>query len=110
MHTHIGSGSDPAVWQRVAGLSLGLCEQLPSVSVLNLGGGYKVGRMIDEVSTDLAVVGAPVKVAFEEFAQRTGRNLRLEIEPGTFLVANAGSLLSRVLTLTLTLAVAVAVP
>jgi diaminopimelate decarboxylase len=80
----------------VAGLSLGLCEQLPSVSVLNLGGGYKVGRIATEVSTDLQVVGAPVKTAFEEFAARTGRELALEVEPGTFLVANAGALLTTV--------------
>jgi len=96
VHTHIGSGSDPAVWTRVSGLSLGLCEQLPTVRVLNLGGGYKVGRMSGEKSTDLQTVGAPVKEAFEQFAQRTGRELALEIEPGTFLVANAGALLSTV--------------
>ena len=36
VHTHIGSGSDPAVWQRVSGLSLGLCEQIhePSLDLL----------------------------------------------------------------------------
>jgi len=96
VHTHIGSGSDPAVWQRVAGLSLGLVEQLPTVSILNLGGGYKVGRMTGEASTDLSVVGAPVQTAFEEFASRTGRELALEVEPGTFLVANAGCLVSTV--------------
>lgn len=28
VHTHIGSGSDPAVWTRVARLSLDLCERL----------------------------------------------------------------------------------
>lgn len=151
VHTHIGSGSDPAVWQKVASLSLDLCEQLgPSVNVLNLGGGYKVGRMATDASTDLAVralsprsthppmrgqrtrqqlrstrprvtcprvtrlrprasvctlgqvlslgrvpsphawqvVGVPVKAAFEAFNARTGRSLHLEVEPGTFLVAN----------------------
>jgi len=96
VHTHIGSGSDPAVWQRVAGLSLDLCEQLPSVSVLNLGGGYKVGRMATDASTDLAVVGVPVKAAFEAFSERTGRSLHLEVEPGTFLVANQGALVTKV--------------
>ncbi|EOD05793.1 hypothetical protein EMIHUDRAFT_438904 [Emiliania huxleyi CCMP1516] len=96
VHTHIGSGSDPAVWQRVSGLSLDLCEKIPTVASLNLGGGYKVGRMAHEASTDLAVVGEPVKGAFEEFAARTGRQLDLEIEPGTFLVANSGCLVSTV--------------
>ena len=37
IHTHIGSGSDPSVWQRAAGLSLALVEQFPDVTVLNLG-------------------------------------------------------------------------
>uniref|UniRef100_A0A7S0LI85 Diaminopimelate decarboxylase n=1 Tax=Coccolithus braarudii TaxID=221442 RepID=A0A7S0LI85_9EUKA len=96
VHTHIGSGSDPAVWTKVSGLSLGLCEQLPSVSSLNLGGGYKVGRMATETSTNLATVGSPVKDAFAAFAARTGRELSLEIEPGTFLVANSGALLTTV--------------
>ena len=96
VHTHIGSGSDPAVWQKVASLSLGLCEQIPSVSILNLGGGYKVGRMTGEVSTDLQTVGTPVKEAFVEYAKRTGKEMKLEVEPGTFLVANSGALLSTV--------------
>ena len=55
-----------------------------------------MGRMSYEVSTDLQKVGAPVKKEFEEFAARTGRKLKLEIEPGTFLVANAGALLTSV--------------
>ncbi|KAJ8613243.1 hypothetical protein CTAYLR_004541 [Chrysophaeum taylorii] len=97
VHTHIGSGSDPEVWQRVAKLSLGLCERLgPSVSKLNLGGGYKVGRMSYETSTDLQRIGEPVRDEVAAFAERTGTRLRLEIEPGTFLVANAGSLVCTV--------------
>jgi diaminopimelate decarboxylase len=96
IHTHIGSGSDPAVWQEVAQSSLNLVRAFPDVTVLNLGGGYKVGRMSNEKSTNLQEVGAPVKVAFEKFAVETGRKLKLEIEPGTFLVANSGALLSTV--------------
>ena len=96
IHTHIGSGSDPEVWQRVASLSLGIVEAFPEVEVLNLGGGFKVARMSDERATDLQLVGEPVKQAFEEFADRTGRRLRLEIEPGTFLTATAGSLLTTI--------------
>ena len=65
-------------------------------SHLFTGGGYKVGRMSYEYSTDLQKVGAPIKDAFAEFAQKTGRKLKLEIEPGTYLVANAGALLTKV--------------
>ncbi len=96
IHTHIGSGSDPEVWMRVAEMNFKLVEQFPEVTILNLGGGYKIGRMPDEISTDLQVVGEPVKAKFEAFAAATGRRLHLEIEPGTFLVGNAGSLLATV--------------
>ena len=63
---------------------------------LNLGGGYKVARVASEKGTDPQLIGAPVKAAFEKFAQEDGRKLRLEIEPGTFLVANAGAVLCHV--------------
>jgi diaminopimelate decarboxylase len=96
IHTHIGSGSDPSVWQRVAMLSLKQVRRFSDVHTLDMGGGFKVARMADEKSTNLQEVGAPVKEAFEAFAAETGRELRLEIEPGTYLVANAASIISRV--------------
>ena len=96
IHTHIGSGSDPDVWKTVSASSLDLVREFPDVVTLNLGGGYKVGRMLNEKSTDLQTVGLPIKDAFKAFAEETGREIKLEIEPGTFLVANAGTLLTRV--------------
>lgn len=96
IHTHIGSGSDPAIWQRVSAMSLAIVEKFPNVTTLNLGGGYKVARSRDESATDLQLIGAPVRDAFVAFRERTGRELKLEIEPGTFLVANGGSILCTV--------------
>ena len=104
IHTHIGSGSDPDVWQNVSLLSLNLVKEFPTVITLNLGGGYKVGRMNYEKSTDLKVVGQPVCKNFENFAKETGREIKLEIEPGTFLVANAGALLTTIQDMTTTIA------
>ncbi len=96
IHTHIGSGSDPAVWQKTARLSLALVKNFPDVETLNLGGGYKVARMGDETGTDIIRIAQPVSEALREFASDTGREISLEIEPGTYLVANAGFLVSRV--------------
>lgn len=96
IHTHIGSGSDPDVWQRIAIMSLNVVKQFPEVTVLNLGGGYKVARMQSEKETDLQVVGKPVADAIEYFAQETGRKLYLEIEPGTYLTANSASLITTI--------------
>lgn len=90
LHSHIGSGTDPAVWKRVTRMTLDLAAKLPEVTVVNLGGGFKVGRMPGEPSADLTDVGEHVRDELLAFRDRDGRALHLEIEPGTYLVANAG--------------------
>jgi diaminopimelate decarboxylase len=45
--------------------------------------------MQTEIATNLQDVGQEVKKAFQDFFQKTGRKLHLEIEPGSYLVANA---------------------
>jgi diaminopimelate decarboxylase len=94
LHTHIGSGTDPDVWARAARMTLDLAERLPEVRLVNLGGGFKVGRMPEEPSADLARVGAHLGEELVQFRARTGRALALEIEPGTFLVALAGAIVA----------------
>ena len=61
LHTHIGSGTDPAVWKRVARMSLDIAARLPDVTTLNLGGGFKVARVPEERATDLPDIGAHVR-------------------------------------------------
>jgi diaminopimelate decarboxylase len=90
LHTHIGSGSDPAIWTRVVALVLGIAERLPDVVAASLGGGFKVARVAGESETDLNAVGEAARTAFAAFHARTGRALHLEIEPGASLTANAG--------------------
>jgi diaminopimelate decarboxylase len=97
LHSHIGSGSDPQVWQHCARLTLQVAARLPRVSRVNLGGGFKVGRMAGEASTDLQQAGRPIAEEFARFAREHGRRLLLEIEPGTFLAANAGALICTII-------------
>jgi diaminopimelate decarboxylase len=94
IHSHIGSGSDPEVWKRVTRMTLDLVEQFPDTTIVNLGGGFKVGRMPGEVSADLQDVGHHVERELIEFQERLGRRLHLEVEPGTYLVANAGAVVA----------------
>lgn len=96
IHTHIGSGSDPEIWQKVASMSLHYVELFPEVETLNLGGGFKVDRMNDSKTVNLQKVGGVVKHSFEEFYKKTGRKIHLEVEPGTFLIAKGGSLITKV--------------
>ena len=97
MHTHVGSGGDPEVWKHCARISLGIVSRLPDVTRISLGGGFKIARMPGEVSADLNAIGAVVIEDFKAFAQEHGRELHLEIEPGTFLVANAGAVICTVM-------------
>jgi diaminopimelate decarboxylase len=97
LHTHIGSGSDPKVWQRVALMSLDICSRLLDATVLNLGGGYKIGKVEGEETTDLQKIGLPIVEAFRSFEANYGRRLHLEVEPGTYLVANSCALIAKVI-------------
>jgi diaminopimelate decarboxylase len=94
LHTHIGSGTDPDIWRRVTRMTLDLAAQLPDVVVVNLGGGFKVGRMPEEPSADMDEVAAHVWRELDAFHDRHRRPLHLEIEPGTYLVATAGAVVA----------------
>jgi diaminopimelate decarboxylase len=94
VHSHIGSGTDPEIWKRVTRMTLDLAAQFPDAGSVNLGGGFKVGRMPEEPTVELADVGRHVREALLEFRARTGRALHLELEPGTYLVARAGAVVA----------------
>lgn len=96
IHTHIGSGSDPLVWQKVAKMSIATVKQFEDVHTLDMGGGFKVARVAGEKSTDLQKIGKPVAKEIRDFAKRTGRKIRFEIEPGTFLLANCAAVIATV--------------
>jgi diaminopimelate decarboxylase len=101
VHTHIGAGTDPEKWKQVAETTLKLVELFPTATIVSLGGGFKVARMPEgEVSADLTDIGQHISVLLRDFADRTGRQLHLEIEPGTFLTANCGTLVSEVIDVT----------
>ena len=97
LHTHIGSGTDPKVWKGVAQKSLSYAKQFPQVHTFNVGGGFKVARMLGEEATNLQECGNEVRKAFVAFYSKTTLKLHLEIEPGTYLVANAGAVITTVL-------------
>jgi diaminopimelate decarboxylase len=97
LHTHIGSGGDPEVWKRCAGLVLSIAERFPDLNRLSLGGGFKVARMEAETSADLEEIGAALLPSLTAFLEtRDADNFQFELEPGSFLVANAGAILSEI--------------
>jgi diaminopimelate decarboxylase/aspartate kinase len=92
LHAHLGSGIfDVAHWRSVYAELASLAEGFSRVESIDIGGGLGVPSRPDESPVDLAALGealAEVKRAYPRFA--------LWLEPGRFLVADAGVLLVRV--------------
>ena len=92
LHAHLGSGVLEADHWRSVYLQLAaLAEGFRRVESLNIGGGLGVPGRPDEAPLDLAALGAglaEVRQAYPRFS--------LWMEPGRFLVAEAGVLLARV--------------
>lgn len=85
-HVHAGSMIDDlAVHERVLDILDDLLADVPGTDVLDLGGGFAVPDF--DVNALAALVGP--------WTERRG--LSLVLEPGRFLVADAGTLLTRVL-------------
>ncbi|MBN1607515.1 MAG: diaminopimelate decarboxylase [Polyangiaceae bacterium] len=98
VHVHIGSGGDPAVWQSNVDRMLAITEQyFPSARTLNLGGGFKEARMPEEIAADVQALGHYAERRFRQFAERTGRRLVMAVEPGTYVMANSGYLVTSVI-------------
>lgn len=97
LHFHIGSGHESTVLETTVTLALDLAERIPSVDILNLGGGYRIAAFNDELGYDHHGMGARISEQFKLFAARTQRRLKLEVEPGTALMSLAGSLITRVI-------------
>jgi diaminopimelate decarboxylase len=94
IHHHVGSGHDPEAWLRIASDTLNIAKTFGPVQVINLGGGYRVKALQSEHEVDYRDIGERLRRLFEDYARETGTKPRLEVEPGTFLVANCGSLVT----------------
>jgi diaminopimelate decarboxylase/aspartate kinase len=92
IHAHSGSGiADPENWRTVAGELIKAARRFPDVRVLDLGGGLGVperpgDRLFDLERLDETLVEI----------RRACPDYELWLEPGRFLVARAGVLLTRV--------------
>ncbi len=98
VHVHIGSGGAPEKWRENIDRELGFVKAyFPDAVTVSFGGGLKVARMPGEKQADIASLGAYAKQRIEEFKAATGRELTMEIEPGTFVVANSGHIVTRII-------------
>jgi diaminopimelate decarboxylase len=103
LHVHLGSpvsATEPYV--AAIGKLLDLAEALEAnghrIETLNIGGGfgadYTTGQSLAPAEYAAAIVPRLVRW-LDEQEERTGRRARIMLEPGRFIVANAGVLLTR---------------
>jgi diaminopimelate decarboxylase/aspartate kinase len=93
LHAHTGSGIlHPDNWQRTLEVLGEAARELPDVEVVNLGGGLGVPDRADQIPLDLAALDAGLARLKNDLV----RPIRIWLEPGRYLVSEAGVLLARV--------------
>ena len=102
LHEHTGSGLQhtESVFQSMKNLmALATPERFPELEFMDFGGGFKVPYKPDEVRVDYVKMGAEITALFSDFCQKYGKELAMKFEPGKYMVAEAGVMLTRVNTL-----------
>lgn len=93
LHVHIGSQiPGPAPLLEALDRMLFLAMRAPAIQTLDLGGGFPVAYREGEAVTGPEEFARAVQVRLEQEA----RSLTLSIEPGRFIVADAGALVAQV--------------
>ena len=92
LHAHSGSGiRDSRSWREVALFLAEEAERFPDVRVIDVGGGLGVPEQPGQGPLDLEELGESLRLF-----RAANPRFELWIEPGRFLVAQAGVLLARV--------------
>ena len=96
-HMHIGSGFlDAEAFVQAMGVVLDVAARLPHLRFIDFGGGIGIPYQPDQRHMDLAALGARASKLMSDFVVRYGRPLEMRLEPGRFLVAEAGTLYTTV--------------
>lgn len=92
LHAHSGSGVlDADAWAATAHALARAAERFPEVETLDLGGGLGVPEKPGDAALDLDALDETLKKIRAAYPQ-----YRLWLEPGRYLVAQAGALIARV--------------
>lgn len=100
LHSHIGTGIlESDKFLEAMDITLGVAEQIETLKFVDFGGGIGIPYKENQEALDLVDFGAKVSEHYKTFCDKYGRELGLKIEPGRFLVCEAGTLLATVNTL-----------
>ncbi len=97
VHMHIGSGTDLEHLSQVCGAMERVARQIgSSITVISAGGGLPIAYRPAEQLVDLQAYHRLWDATRNRLAELWGHPVRLEIEPGRYLVAESGYLLTQI--------------
>lgn len=96
VHMHTGSDIlDADAFLKGADVFFNFVRNVDTVKFIDFGGGFKVSYKDDDIEVDINDLGQKLSKAFKSFQDEYGKPLQLWLEPGKYLVSEAGVLLVR---------------
>lgn len=94
LQQHIGSNVlDAGIFLKAAKVLLGTAEKFEYVTHIDFGGGLGIPYHTTENKLDTRRLGRELAALMKAFEKKCGRTVSFAMEPGRFLVAEAGTLL-----------------
>ncbi len=91
LHIHTGSEiSETEVYLKMSEILFGVARDFPSLKFIDFGSGFKVAYKDSDNVTNIYDLGLKLGKAFREFYESYGQKLELWVEPGKYLVSEAG--------------------
>ena len=94
LHIHTGSEiAETDVFLKMAEILFSMARDFSDLKFIDFGSGFKVAYQEGDDVTNVYDLGLRLTRSFREFCQQYGRKLELWIEPGKYIVSEAGILL-----------------
>jgi diaminopimelate decarboxylase len=94
LHIHTGSDiTDSNVFLQMAEVLFAAAKQFDKLKFIDFGSGFKVAYKEGDKTTNIEELGDKLTNAFNRYCKEYGRDLELWIEPGKFVVSEAGTFL-----------------
>ncbi len=93
LHIHTGSEiSETEVYLKMSEILFGVAREFSSLKFIDFGSGFKVAYKENDNITNIYDLGLKLGKAFRDFYESYGQKLELWVEPGKYLVSEAGYL------------------
>ncbi len=97
LHIHTGSEiKEVAVFLKGINILFELIPFFKNLKALDIGGGMKVPYKEDETGTDIETLGKEVMQAMNNYNKNNGTDIEIWLEPGKFMVSEAGYFITQV--------------